>query len=181
MKKNNIVFIAVALIVVGLIVFLKFNQSKVSTNQETNKEETQATVTKTAETKGNVLDSIKDAIAKNLSFKCEYNMNNSKTTVYVKGTAMRIEGLTTNGNTGAIIKDNKLWSWDTVKKEGVIMPLDANQNKAFSQEEITNNLEKQKQFCQVTVVAESIFTPPSDIKFQDLSEMFKKLTGMPQQ
>ena len=174
MKKNNLVFIIIALIVIGGIVFFVKNKPATKTNQEV-----VPPTEKTQEKKTSVFESIKDAMAKSLSFKCEYSTNNNKTVAYVKGTSMRIDGFITGKATGTIIKNNKLWSWDMDKKEGIIMPLDMNKDQELSQEKMVENLEKEKQFCQVTVVSDSVFNPPADVKFQDLSKLFEKISNMP--
>ena len=178
MKNKNALIVIGVVIIIVIILFAsrsKSNPSNLSGN----------TIVKTEKKQeSGIISSIKDAIAQSLSFKCEYITNNNKTVVYVKGKSVMIEGSwQAKSNTGTIIKDDKLWSWDTVKKEGIIMPLNVNngQNQGLSSEAITNNLEAQKQFCKVAVVADSIFTPPNDVKFQDLSQFLQKVSGMPQQ
>lgn len=176
MKKiSPIIIIIVVVLAVGAIMFISRNQTtKPSVNVTTEN--------KTGEKKEGVFDSIRDAISKSLSLKCEYKTDKTKTVAYIKGTAIRIDGSgTEKPNSGAIIKDNKLWSWDIDKKEGIIMSLQMNKDKALSPEEIINNLEKEKQFCQTAVVSDSVFNPPTDVKFQDLSALFEKISGTPQQ
>ena len=170
----TIVIVVIALIV-GTVGFINRGKTTKPSVNVTPEE-------KTEEKKEGVFDSIRDAITKSLSLKCEYNTGTSKTVVYVKGTLIRIDGSWQNKkNNGTIIKDNKLWSWDMDKKEGIIMPLQMNQDKTLSSEEIINNLEKEKQFCQVAVISDSVFNPPTDVKFDDLDALFEKISGMPKQ
>jgi len=179
-KKNNSTLLIVigVIAVIGLFLFISKNRSKTQLNPEENTQTEKTVETKTEEAKPGVFESIKDAIAKSLSFKCEYTTAGNKTVVYVKGNAIRIEGAWSGKpDTGAIMKDNKLWSWDNVKKEGFIIPLDMDKNKEFTQDKVVADLEAQKQFCKTTVVADSFFTPPTDIKFQDLGALLQKLTG----
>lgn len=172
---SPIIIIVVIALAVGAIMFISRNYiTKPGVNVTTEN--------KTGEKKGDVFNSIRDAISKSLSLKCEYKTDKTKTVAYIKGTAIRIDGSGTGKpNSGAIIKDNKLWSWDIDKKEGIIMPLQMNKDKGLSSEEIVNNLEKEKQFCQIAVFSDSVFNPPTDVKFKDMGALFEKISGMPQQ
>ncbi len=122
-----------------------------------------------------VFGSIKDAISKSLSLKCEYKVGENTTIAYVKGSNVRIDGSWEGkNNSAAILKENKMWTWDIAKKEGVIFSFEADQKESGSQttsEGIVNNLETEKQNCKVAVFSDSVFTPPTDVKFQDLSNL----------
>lgn len=164
MKKIGLILIAV--LVLGGVGFLAVGRNRQS-----------STTTSGEQAKG-VFESIKDAMAKSLSLKCEYNVGTNKSTAYLKGKAVRIDGsYAEKTNTGIIMKDDKLWTWDMVKKEGIIMPLNTNQDQSenTSLTEVIESLEKEKQFCKPAVVADSIFDPPSDVQFQDLAKMFENL------
>ena len=50
--------------------------------------------------------------------------------------------------------------------------------KGNSASEVYAMLEKFKNSCKASTVADSLFTPPTDIKFQDYSEMMKGLQQM---
>ena len=131
-----------------------------------------------------VFDSIRDAMARSMSLKCEYMMQDNTTVAYIKGQSLRIDGTVKDKNsTAMIMKDNKIWSWDTGTKEGIIMPLTENKEnqQALDPDKIIGDLESQKQFCRAASVADSMFVPPADVKFQDLSALFKNITGYPQQ
>jgi len=124
-----------------------------------------------------VFESIKDAMSKSLSLQCDYTSGNVKSTVYIKGKSLRSETDSQGSKIYAILKDNKLWSWSDKDKNGIIMDLTDTQNQATggqkSGDDIIGEVEKYKQNCKQTVVSDSMFNPPSDIKFQDLSQMFK--------
>ncbi len=175
MKKiSPIIIIIFVVLAVGAIMFVSRNYTtKPGVNVTTEK--------KPGEKKEGVFDSIRDAISKSLSLKCEYKTDKTKTVAYIKGTTIRVDSSGTGKTkSGAIIKDNKLWSWDVDKKEGVIMPLQMNKDKGLSSEEIVNNLEKEKQFCRTAVFSDSVFNPPTDVKFKDLGALFEKISGIPQ-
>lgn len=124
-----------------------------------------------------VFDSIKDAMSKSLSLQCDYTSGNVKSTVYIKGKSLRSETDSQGSKIYAILKDNKLWSWSDKDKNGLLMDLTDTQNKEAagqkSGDDIIGEVEKYKQNCKQTIVSDSMFNPPSDIKFQDLSQMFK--------
>lgn len=124
-----------------------------------------------------VFESIKDAMTKSLSLQCDYTTNNVKSTVYIKGKMLRSETDTQQGKSYAILKENKLWSWGSKDKNGLIIDLSDAQSKTQtgqkSDEDIINEVEQHKQNCKPAVVSDSLFNPPADINFQDLSQMFK--------
>ena len=157
-KKNNPkpVIIAVIAVVVLVAVFGLTKVGKKGGNEGVKE--------------GGVFSSVKDAIAKSLSLKCEYDAGQGKTTAYVRGGKMRIEGAWEGQkNYAAVIKDDKLYSWDSEKKEGVVIPLKTGEGEKTTSEDIIGNLETQKNYCKVAVFGDDIFNPPTDIKFQDLS------------
>lgn len=158
-KKSLIYLIAIVLICV--VAAFIFSKSKSREGAGTSKN-------------GGVFSSIEDAITKSLSLKCEYKVGENTTIAYVKGKNIRIEG-TWEGksNSSAIMKDNKLWSWDSQKKEGIIFPFDMTegQEKGTTSQSIIEGLENQKQFCKVSVFSDSMFDPPTDVKFQDLGNL----------
>jgi len=122
---------------------------------------------------GSVFNSIEDAIAKSLSLKCEYKVGENTTIAYVKGNSVKIEGSWEGNNSSIVImKDNKLWTWDTVKKEGVILPLDmGEEEESTTGKDIIGGIEAQREFCKVSVFSDSIFDVPTDVKFQDLGDL----------
>jgi len=172
MKQNNtIIAVIVLIIIVGGLLF--FNQNK---KIQTNKQDI------TTETKPGVFESIRDAMSRSMSLKCEYKTVDSQTVAYVKGKMVRVDGIYKNTNKNStILKNDKMWTWDVVKKEGMIITLkQTEENKASTSDELINDLEKQKQFCKPTIVADSMFNPPTDVKFQDLSGMIENLQNTKQ-
>lgn len=171
MKKLLPLVLVVAIIalvaVMGLKLFKKPGETPTSTG-----------VQKTEE-KG-VLDSIKDAISKSVSFKCDYSVGEVKSTVWVKGKAIYSETESKGQKNFSILKDDKLWSWTDKDKNGVYMDLsktasDKTQPGGYKNTEQTvKELEEFKQNCSPTVVADSMFTPPTSIQFQDLGALMQK-------
>jgi hypothetical protein len=177
MKTNNLVIILiVVLIAAGGIFFISQRKPVTQPNQNSNP----VSENKTEEKKTGLFQSIKDAISKSMSLKCEYTDEKSKMIVYIKGTMIRFDGAWRGQNNGTtIMKNNKIWSWNSDKKEGIIIPMQENKDnkQGVNSEQFINDLETQKQHCQVTVVSDSLFKPPADIKFNDLSKLFEKITG----
>ena len=136
---------------------------------------------KTEEGQPNIFNSIRDAMNRSLSLKCEYSFGDSKTTAYVKGKMIRIDGAYQEKSSATILKDDKIYSWDPEKKEGMILPINPEQkNETYDADKIIGDLEAQKNFCRVATVADSMFDPPADVKFEDLGKMMESLSGMPQ-
>jgi len=135
------------------------------------------------EEKKTVFDSIKDAMTKSLSLRCDYEANNVKSVVFIKGKNIRSETENKTGKAYAIVKDQKLWAWGDQSKQGVLMDLTKQNtqgqsaNGQKSQEDIIKEVEQYKQNCQQVVVPDSQFNPPADIKFIDLSQMLNNLGG----
>lgn len=155
-KKNLFILIALILIVVIAAFFVFKGKGSKGTGS------TQG---------GGVFGSIQDAITKSLSLKCEYKTGDNTTIAYVKGTSVRIEGnFDGKNNSAAIMKDNKLWTWDTATKQGVVFPLDTGkaEDANATSKGIISGLENEKQFCKVSIFSDTIFDVPTDVKFQDL-------------
>lgn len=173
MKNNKIILIVGGVIVLALV-FMFLTSNKTTTNDQTIDNNPTTTQENT------VFDSIRDAMSKSLSLKCEYPAGETMVTAYIKGNSIRIDSRGgEDNNTSAIMKDNQLWSWDDKKGEGIVMPLvQPDGEEKSDSEQIINDLEQQKQNCQPAVVADSVFVPPANIKFTDLSEMMKSLTGV---
>lgn len=135
----------------------------------------------------NVITSIKDAIAKSLPIKCEYPDDKGNTvTSYIKGEEIRMIGYTTETGTqgNTLIKGNKMYAWDEQTKKGTIISLYQEDIRATDEQEQSEevpdqkaetieNIEKYKDYCQVTVINDSIFAVPADIEFTDLDQQMK--------
>lgn len=173
--KNIVPAVIVVLILLGIGGYLMMNKKGVIPGGTVNNSTTQTTTSG-----GNVLENIRDALTKSTSFVCQYPDPTGKTkiTTYVKNGAIRVKNLaSTAQNTGdAIMKNNKIWIWNETKKEGMTMTM-KNTNKDGTQkdqmEEAIADMEKYKNYCKVEMIADSMFTPPIDVKFQDLDAMMQ--------
>lgn len=140
--------------------------------------------------------SIQDALSRSLSLECSFTDDGGRQTKsYVKAGAVRTDftGKNTEDSGSAIIKGKKMYYWNTTKKEGFMMEVPAvtpgksesnpapsagSMGKGSSASEVYSMLEKFKNSCRASAVADSLFTPPTDVKFQDYSEMMKGFKQM---
>lgn len=138
-----------------------------------------ATAVLAAAPKKNLFNSIKDALSRSLTLKCEYKEGKGKVTAYIKKGAIRVDSfqMGNQGSGNIILKNYRMWTWSDAKKEGYIF--DIPKTKENSQEardkELMKDLEKNKKFCKAAVVADSKFLPPTNVTFVNLAEQMKKL------
>lgn len=143
---------------------------------------------------GNVFTSIQDALSRSLSLECSYTDPEGTTAkTYIKAGAVRSE-VTATGTDGAttymIMKDRKLYSWDPETKKGTLMTIpdpatitppavptgameDSSDATAGEEESFLTEIEKYKDACKPATVADSLFVPPTDVTFQDLSSLME--------
>ena len=156
------------------------------------------------QTGGNVFTSIKDALSKSLSLKCVYkNEEGVETTTYIKGGAVRV--MMTSAAAGdeqpdnIIMKDKMMYMWNNTTKTGFSLKLEEPKDltpfptvkqdgnavkKEDQQESVLAEIEKYKDACKAEVVSDSMFSVPTDVKFQDMSalqeQMMKTIPQAPQ-
>ncbi len=140
---------------------------------------------------GNILTSIKDALSKSISLKCDYPdpVTKANITSYIKNGAVRVTNMTMGkeGTGDAIMKDNKMWIWSTGNKQGMMLTLNTKSATGGvptgnQSEQVLAEMEKYKNYCKTEVVSDSLFTPPTDVNFSDLQNLFKNAgipSGMP--
>lgn len=135
--------------------------------------------------------SIQDALSKSLSLECAFtDEKGKKTKTYIKSGAVRSDftGAKAEDSGSMIMKDKKLYTWTNANKEGFMMTVpevtpgqtnipgsatgDANRSQQAT--DVLTALDKFKDSCKPGTVADSLFTPPSDIKFTDFSNMMKQ-------
>ncbi len=111
--------------------------------------------------------------------KCVSQMADQTATIYMKGSQMRMDTLPADAH--GIYTADAMYTW----KDGQGMMMKMEDVKRMSaaggqpirpktQEEIVANAESSNTKCETTSIDESMFTPPADIKFQDMGEMLKQ-------
>jgi hypothetical protein len=180
-KKYIIVLIVVLFIVGGFGMFLMKSQPKQSASSEMTPASGQ-----TQQSTQNSFSSIKEALSKSLSLSCSFtDENGRKTQVYIKNGAVRSD-ITTGDpkeSGSSIIKDKKIYFWNDSMAMVMTMPEitpgpvrpgkedTMNHQQSGNPQDMLNAIEKYKDSCKPAVVADSLFTPPSDRKFVDYSSM----------
>ena len=133
---------------------------------------------------GSAFSSIKDALSKSVSLKCEFDENGTHTVTYIKNGAIRADMTNPNPEQSGsmIMKEKKMYFWN--EKEGYVMEIPdykdvevTESEKPSQSEDFMKELETYKDKCKADVVSDSLFTPPSDVTFSDMSQMMP--SGMP--
>lgn len=133
----------------------------------------------------NVFISVKDALSKNLSLVCDFKDEKGQITKsYIKNGAVRVS--TTDGKQASeiIILKDKMYMWDEKTKMGFVYPIkteDQTSKVGMTGTEVTQSetylgmIEKYKDSCKTSIVSDSLFTPPTDVKLQDMSKLLEDL------
>lgn len=134
----------------------------------------------------NKITSAKDMLTASVSMHCEYDENNMHSKVEIKNGAVRVDstGQSEEQNGSIILKGKKMWMWHG--KEGYTYDIpdavDASGKTVDSQstqkEDLMKSLEAYKDACKPAVVSDSLFNPPSDVTFSDMSSMMKNQGDM---
>lgn len=135
----------------------------------------------------NPVTSIKDALMHSVSMECEYKDAEGRSTkAYIKNGAIRtdvVDPTNTNASGSFILKDKKMYTWHD--KEGYVMTIpdvtpsegETSDTATNESENIMKDLEEYKDNCKTSIVSDSLFNPPADVKFQDMSKMME--SGLP--
>jgi hypothetical protein len=179
-NKNLLIIGAVILLIVlGAAGYFLMNKSQAPS-------QTESSTSVPQEQNTSAFSTIKDALSRSLSLQCDFtNEEGIQTTAYIKNGAVRSDMTSsTPGQSGhMIMKDNTFYSWQDGKTDGIMMKfspedLDSAQQQAtqgVNPQESLDTMEKYKESCKTANVSDSVFTPPSEVKFQDMSEMMKMM------
>jgi hypothetical protein len=173
-NKKTLILVAVALLLlVGGFAYSKFKSGKSMTSD-------------TSEKGNGIFTSVKDALSQKLTLTCEFtDETGASTKSYIKNGAVRVSSVSNNDQAGEIIiKDKKMYMWDDKKKEGFVYTIpdesENGQNEVtngdlVSSESYLNMIDQYKDSCKVATVADSYFTIPTDVNFQDMSKLLEDL------
>lgn len=187
MKQLPLIIGIIIVLLVGVGGGYYYMTQQASTSSE--KDQPETTMTEEKETNG--MMSLKDIMALGRSMKCTFEYSSADTgmtsgTSYVSGKNVRTdytitdtENKTTNG--GMIMLDSTMYTWTNQEKKGVKMTITEEMQDSV-QEEIQDT-EWNNQYmspdeeldynCTAWNEDPSIFAPPADIEFMDLSEQMK--------
>lgn len=187
-RKMVIILVVVLLLLLTAGGYMFLNKQSANLQKVANVSSSKATPS----TGGSMVSSLKDLFSKTVSMQCDFtDEDGRKTVAYIKSGAVRsdVSGKTAQDIGSVIMKDKKIYFWNG--KQGTMMEFDftkmmenaekitpgvqktttpSSQNQSA---EMMQNLEKYKQNCKPAVISDSLFTPPSDVKFTDVSQMMK--------
>lgn len=172
MNKKIIIILAVALVVISGVVLLN-SKKKVGTNDVV------------MEKPKDIITSVKDALSKDLTLRCEFKDDSGNMTKsYIKNGAIRISIIDDNSKGGEIIiRDQKMYMWDEKTKEGFVydIPDEEKENVGMTGQDINqsevylNMIDKYKDSCKTAVIEDSYFVEPKGISFQDMSKLLQDI------
>lgn len=189
---KNLIVIIVGIIVVGGIAFAGYKMgsnpnsdnsenSVKDSNTESNTEQSQ----KSDNEDGNYFETLTDLMARGKSMKCTYNQkvdseNTADGTIYMSGGNARTEIIANKGTANeaemyAIINKDWVYSWTNGSSTGYKMTVEASELDKKNKEAVSD-LAKEINFkCASWKKDSSKFKIPSNINFQDMSEMMEGL------
>lgn len=187
-KTITIVVVVVLLIALGVGGYMFLGKKDAQTPSQATTANAQP-----SPTSGSVISSLKEALAGSASLQCDYTDETGRTTTsYMKNGAVRTD-IAASGSqlaSSMIMKDKKMYFW--TGKEGTMMEFDlqammdgvtppVQTTPAVKQDpqDFIESLERYKQSCKQTNVDDALFTPPTDVKFTDLSAMMQGIKTMP--
>lgn len=201
-NKTFVVVSAILLLAIAVIiaVFFNKNQSNNAMDQETDpateiQEGEVATDAQQDNTEGNLLFS--DLIAQREgSYRCQIENEEGFYIYYFDDQRMAIEVKMPNSHTRTIVDEEFIYSWDVDEKVGTkVANEEDNLEDELDQEEELIDEEMMEEMpdedllpaedigpfdpanfvCEPWEVEESVFTPPSDVMFQDLSQLQEQM------
>ncbi len=130
----------------------------------------------------NAFTSIRDALSRSISLECEITDSQGRTTkAYIKNGAVRadMEAQNPEDSGSMIMKDKMIYAWNGTQGFTMQIPDEANAMGEYEGQEenqgeqLLDDLENYKDNCKPAVVSDSLFTPPSDVTFTDMSKMME--------
>ncbi|MDO8601544.1 MAG: hypothetical protein Q7R62_00215 [bacterium] len=119
------------------------------------------------------------------SIKCEYNQDGGLVgTAYVKGGKVRIEGTVEGGTANVIYGSGKVYTWGKSGGYDYGFIIDAPTAEAEvsagaqalpSRAEIENQFNNGSTRCENFNASDSLFIPPTNVKFQNMSELLNSM------
>ncbi len=134
----------------------------------------------------NSFTSIKDALSKSISLECDYtDETGRKVKSWIKNGAVRADVTSSNPDEAGstIVKEKKMYFWNAKSAISLTLTDEAQKevnnqaNEITKDKEVVNEIEKYKSSCKPAVVSDSLFTPPANINFQDMSKLLQVPSG----
>jgi len=175
MKKALPVIIILVIIVAALVGWKFLGKGKKTTTQGG----TQQTQTTPSQTTGeSFTGKIKDAFMRGIPLKCTYKKDDQNfSTGYLKNKKYYAEVMAAGKMGYIILVDNCMWAWNKDKADGVKMCFAQQQGEdMWSSFEANQKSADFDYNCSPAIVNDSIFTPPSNVKFANIDELMNQAT-----
>ena len=121
-------------------------------------------------------------IASKVPVKCVSEKDGVTATVYFVGQKVRMDTMPVDAH--AIYDDERMWAWSgkvgtTMSMNDIKKLAQMSGQKLESKDDIVQKYQDPGINCERASVPDNAFTPPSDVKFQDMSELLKSQLGTP--
>lgn len=179
----------IAAIVAGIVIIagIYFAMSKKSSDTQLNGDSNTSTENNES---GGLFSSIKDAMQKGVVLKCEYTDEDGQSSIaYIKGDKVKSVISNPSDNSGPnnfLMLDNSMYMWSTSTNQGFVIKVDEQTMEKSKQQtqglenadkatntDILGTLETYKDRCKPATVSDSEFEKPSNVTFQDFSQLFQ--------
>ena len=168
--NKNLPLIVGAVVIVGLVVggwlFLGKGKPEVSAPAEVAEE------APAEQKEESFTGKIKEAVLRGIPMKCVWKDDRgNSTTGYIKGKKYYAEVIS-EGRTGYLImKDNCMWTWSKGESQGVKMCLEPTEEEEGLWE--MEGSPQEAYNCAPAAVSDSLFNPPANVNFMDMSQMMQ--------
>ncbi|MDP3941666.1 MAG: hypothetical protein Q8Q49_05150 [bacterium] len=187
-----ILIVLVLLIGAGIGGYIVFGKNLMKQQLPTSTEKTAVAVP--SPTPGSIVTSIREALAGSQSLQCDFTDEEGRAIMsYIKSGAVRTDITATDPkqSTSVIMKDKKVYYWNG--KTGTVMTFDLEEmmqgvtppqttpsvTAKENPQDVVAAMEKYKESCKEATVDDSMFIPPADVKFTDVSSMMKSVKSVP--
>ncbi len=124
---------------------------------------------------------INAAMAVGVPYKCTYSDKDFDSEIVIKGEKFKSETEMKEGTTYTISDGEKIYIWSNQQNDGIVYDLDEmkkmGETKTYAgAEQGPTDIEREYDIdCYTTTAPNSMFVPPSDINFQDMSQLLKNM------
>jgi len=134
------------------------------------------------EQKSSKFKTISAAMSAGIPYKCTYSDDGVTSEMIVKGQKFKSETKMKEGTTYTISDSKKMYIWSDMQEDGIVYDLDEMkkigdaQTYPGAQKQQTTDIDKEYDMdCSVTIATDSMFVPPSNVNFQDMSQILKNM------
>lgn len=182
-KKVIIVIVAGVLILGGGVAAYTLTRSDDAETNTVQQDNTDERTDREQANAGNTTDaSIKEFLAAGENKKCTFiDADTSGTAHFASGQRMRLDYRQAGDDPSSgsmIIRTDKQYIWDGETKEGMTFAFSAEERSETGQNTNQESVDTNKNYrftCESWNVDENLFTPPTDVTFQDFTQLMQQL------